>query len=398
MTEKVLIIDDEPNVLAGLRRHLRKSFDILTAESGDEALRLVKTKGPFAVVVCDMHMPGMNGIEVLGRLRTTAPDTVRMMLTGNADQQTAADAVNEGNVFRFLTKPCSRETLTEGIGAGIRQYKFFAAERELLEKTLTGSVKVLTDILSAVNPEAFGQAEKVRAWASALAIPMGLKQPWKMVLAAMLAPIGLVAAPPELLTKKAVGGSLTSMEQEILAQFPLIGRGFITNIPRLKDVAEIVAYHTKCFDGSGVPDDMRAGQGIPIEARILKILYDLAAITATEFPTSAQFDALEKNRGLYDPAVLAKARKFLATGDSRDAVDNSQIVDVSTAMLHDGDLLYFDLLSTEGYLLLAAGTRLSTVMIERLRWYKKLGHIVEPIKVARKLNGKPASSKGQHED
>ena len=95
MTEKVLIVDDDANLLAGLKRQFRKQFDLSIAQSGEQALDLVESEGPFAVAVSDMRMPGMDGVGVLGALRKTAPDTVRMMLTGNADQQTAIDAINE---------------------------------------------------------------------------------------------------------------------------------------------------------------------------------------------------------------------------------------------------------------------------------------------------------------
>ncbi|MDH3748454.1 MAG: response regulator [Gammaproteobacteria bacterium] len=106
MSNKILFVDDEPNVLQSIRRSLRKQFDLDTAEGGEEALRMLKANGTYAVIVSDMRMPGMNGVELLSQARKDSPDTVRMMLTGNADQQTAVDAVNHGDIFRFLNKPC----------------------------------------------------------------------------------------------------------------------------------------------------------------------------------------------------------------------------------------------------------------------------------------------------
>src|SRR6184192_4097590 len=105
-------------------------------------------QGPYVVVVADMQMPGMNGVQFLTKAEAFSPDTVRIMLTRNADQKTAADAVNQGHVFRFLNKPCSPEQLAVTLTAGLKQYKLITAERELLESTLNGSVKLLTDILS----------------------------------------------------------------------------------------------------------------------------------------------------------------------------------------------------------------------------------------------------------
>src|SRR6266404_8812143 len=123
MSEKILCVDDESSILRGFERVLDGTFPIQTATSGEEGLTLVSEQEPFAVVVSDMRMPGMDGIQFLRKLKEIAPDTVRMMLTGNDDQQTTIDAVNRGNIFRFLTKPCSPEDLEQAIVAGIQQYK-----------------------------------------------------------------------------------------------------------------------------------------------------------------------------------------------------------------------------------------------------------------------------------
>jgi len=106
---KILCVDDEPNVLKAYKRGLRSNFAIDIATSGGEALQFIESRGPYAVIVSDMRMPQMNGIELLNTVKQCAPDTVRIMLTGNADQQTAIDAVNPGEIFRFLNKPCQPE-------------------------------------------------------------------------------------------------------------------------------------------------------------------------------------------------------------------------------------------------------------------------------------------------
>ena len=160
MTEKILCVDDEPNVLQACRRQLRKRFHIETADGGEQALQAIAGQDPYAVIVSDMRMPGMDGIQFLARAKELTPNSVRIMLTGNSDQQTAIEAVNEGNIFRFLTKPCPAESLAKAIAAGVEQYRLVTAEKELLEKTLRGSIKVLTEVLSLVNPTAFGRAAR----------------------------------------------------------------------------------------------------------------------------------------------------------------------------------------------------------------------------------------------
>src|SRR5208283_5528581 len=132
MPAKILFVDDDPDILAGFQRQLRKTFTVETALGGEQGLKAVSEQGPFSVIVSDLRMPGMDGIRFLSCVREAAPDSVRLMLTGNADLQAAIGAVNEGHIFRFLTKPCNPQTLSNAITAGIRQYQLICAERELL--------------------------------------------------------------------------------------------------------------------------------------------------------------------------------------------------------------------------------------------------------------------------
>src|SRR5687767_13631263 len=177
-TPKILFVDDDPNVLAGLQRTLRKQFTFDTALSGLEALEMIQACGPYAVIVADMRMPGMEGIELLERVRERAPDTVRLMLTGNADQQTAVDAVNRGQVFRFLNKPCGPETLVPALETSLHHYELVRVERELLEGTLTGSVKVLADVLGMVAPDALGRGQRLRGLMRRFAQMAGAGPEW----------------------------------------------------------------------------------------------------------------------------------------------------------------------------------------------------------------------------
>src|SRR6266481_5372243 len=130
MSAKILCVDDEANVLEAYQRNLRKRFSIDTALGGEAALALIGSQGPYAVIVADMQMPGMNGVEFLTLAREKAPDTVRIMLTGNADQKTAVEAVNKGQIFQFLNKPCPPEMLGTALANGVRQYSLITAERE----------------------------------------------------------------------------------------------------------------------------------------------------------------------------------------------------------------------------------------------------------------------------
>ena len=128
MKEKVLCVDDESSALEGHQRILHRHFEVTTAVSGEQGLAILERRGPFAVVISDMRMPGMNGADFLARVREKAPESVRMLLTGYSDMKAAMDAVNRGRIFRFLSKPCERDVLVAAIGAGVEQYRSQVAE------------------------------------------------------------------------------------------------------------------------------------------------------------------------------------------------------------------------------------------------------------------------------
>jgi serine phosphatase RsbU (regulator of sigma subunit) len=134
MKDKVLLVDDDTMLLAGLKRQLRRHFRIETAVNGEEAIKMVKKNGPYAVVVSDYMMPGMNGIEFLRHVKMTSPDTIRMMLTGSADMTTAIKAVNEGSIYKFHPKPCPADTLGSAIQSGIDEYLKVTTDQTQLKK------------------------------------------------------------------------------------------------------------------------------------------------------------------------------------------------------------------------------------------------------------------------
>lgn len=147
MDNRILFVDDEQNVLAGYTRVLRGKYRIDTASDAMQALQLFESRGPYAVVVADMQMPGMDGMQLLARLKASFPETVRMMVTGNADQKTAVEAVNKGEVYRFLNKPCDRELLAEALDEGLAFYDHALAERERLARSVA-DLDALTERLS----------------------------------------------------------------------------------------------------------------------------------------------------------------------------------------------------------------------------------------------------------
>ena len=159
MKDKILLVDDDAMILAGLKRKLRNQFRIETALSGAEALEMIKENGPYAVVVSDYFMPGMDGIEFLCRVKKIDPESVRMMLTGSADMSTAIKAVNEGSIFQFHPKPCPAETLGQAIQSGIEKYRTATNNQTQMKKvqmSLDQASKIQQKLLPKSDPQIDG--------------------------------------------------------------------------------------------------------------------------------------------------------------------------------------------------------------------------------------------------
>ncbi|MBN2685070.1 MAG: response regulator [Pontiellaceae bacterium] len=240
MNRRILFVDDEQNVLSAISRQLRKNFDIHVAQSGKEGLLKLEQNDPFSVVISDMRMPEMDGIEFLKQVAVRSPNSVRMMLTGNSDQQTAIDAVNEGKIFRFLGKPSTPEVLVNNLEAGIRQHELIVAERELLEKTLKGSIAALMDILAIANPAAFSRAQRIRHYTADVIHALNLPESWKFEVAAMLSQIGFVTIPEETVEKHMAGEPLTPEEEEMLLDQRKDACLMLEKIPRLEQVRGMI--------------------------------------------------------------------------------------------------------------------------------------------------------------
>lgn len=245
MTEKILLVDDDNNVLDGYRRSLSREFHLETALGGQEALQLAAANGPYAVVVSDMRMPGMDGIQVLSKIKTLSPDTIRVMLTGNAEIDTAINAINEGSIFRFLNKPCSKEVLAKTLTAALVQYRLVTAEKQLLEQTLSGSIQVLTEVLSLVNPAAFSRAERARRYVHHVVTAMRLKNPWQYEVAAMMSQLGCVTLPHETIDAVYSGAELSADEQAQYDNHPRVAFDLLSKIPRLGPIAWMIAHQNR---------------------------------------------------------------------------------------------------------------------------------------------------------
>lgn len=362
MNTKILCVDDEPNVLEAFSRSLRKDFQVFVSPGGDQGIAMIENEGPFAVVISDMRMPGMDGIQFLTRVKEIAPETVRVMLTGNADQQTAINAVNEGNIFRFLTKPCPPEDLVNTLKAGIEQYRLVTAEKKLLEETLNKSIEVLVDILAIVNPTAFSRSTRVKKMAREIADSLGVDNAWEIEIAAMLSQIGCVTVPEEILQKIADGTSLSNKETGLYHQHPRIGHDLIARIPRMETVAAIVAdQNHRIADESIKMSPPSEIDKATLGARILKVVLDFDKLIMGGSSPQIACERMSERMGLYDPRVFAGLLNIV-----EGTAKPHQTLDVRVSDLKPGMALGGVLISERGSVLLPVGQEITTSLILRL--------------------------------
>jgi DNA-binding NtrC family response regulator len=186
----ILCVDDEPHVLEGMAVHLRRRFVVKTAVSGNDGLQLLADDKAIVAVVSDMRMPGLDGAAFLQKVRVATPDVVRMLLTGQADLPVAVAAVNEGQIFRFLPKPCPPPALLAAIEAAVAQHRLITAERLLIERTINGSIKLLAEVLELTNPVSFARAKRIKELVVGTAEKLHLEDRWQLEAAALLSQIG----------------------------------------------------------------------------------------------------------------------------------------------------------------------------------------------------------------
>lgn len=373
---KVLLVDDEPAVVSALRRQLTRHFEVETATDPNAALEKVAATEGLAVVVSDMRMPGMNGAEFLSRVRRLKPEAVRILLTGYADVDAAVAAVNEGQIFRFLSKPIPPGSLIACLRDAVRQHDLVTAERELLESTLRGSVKALLDTLSMANPMAFTRAARITRRVVELAEAVTAPALWEIEVASMLANIGAVTLPPTINERLHKGGELGPGQQQLVDQLPTLAIALLSGIPRLDNVRRIIRFQDQRFDGNGRVDAGVAGDDIPLGARLLRLATDYDKLEARGVPILQAISFLEAQEGLYDPELLSALDAVL-----NPCSDELPVAHVSVAELCEGMTLAADLETADGRVLCGSGQEVTEPILVKVHLWAAYAALREPVEV-----------------
>jgi len=384
VANRILLVDDEPRVLDGLRRALHGRYDLDTAPSGAQGLAVLEAQArpaPFEVIVSDMMMPGMNGADFLHRARDFAPDAVLMILSGQADLATTIAAVNNANLFRFLIKPCPAEELARALDAALRQAQLVRSERELLQRTVTGAVEVLTEVMSLACPMAARRTSRIRILVTAASAQLGLGDDWRLPVAAMLSQIGSLAVPGPVLEQVETGGQLRPEEWQAYLEHPEVAHRLLARIPRLEEVAEWIGnqmdgmdHGAEDADHHGGPPDGGEPPGDLAAAVLPAAVAFLAGFDSGQSPGAAARRVAATGRypqELID-ALVAASERLTPRGVLRE---------ISALQVRAGMLLEDDLVTTSGLVLLRKGERVSEVLAARLANFARSVGVVEPVRV-----------------
>jgi response regulator RpfG family c-di-GMP phosphodiesterase len=351
----VLCVDDEPRVVEGLALHLRRDYHVVTASGAHGALQLLKAHGAPAVIVSDMRMPGMDGATLLKHVRHLYPETTRILLTGDPGRDVAVAAVNEGQIFRYLTKPCPADQLRTAIEAGVAQHRLLIAERVLLQETLLGCIRALIDVLAITNPVAFGRATRVKRLAADLAIAAGSSGFWQLEAAAMLSQIGYISLPTELVEKLYYGTHLTPEERVLADGAPQVAHKLLSHIPRLETVMEIL---TASRD---VKSDLPEGL-VKLGADILRLVIEYDSLIAQGHPIDGAIAAIRAQMQRHDSKLVERLEAQVGALSEVQKLTEVAVRDVTPGMVFMDDLR-----THIGTLLVPKGFEVTETFLERAR-------------------------------
>ncbi len=408
---RLLLVDDEPGILSSLRRLLRpEGYTIHVAESGQAGLDLLERE-PVDLVISDMRMPEMDGARFLEQVRGRWPNVIRILLTGYADIESTINAINKGEIYRYISKPWNdndlillvrdalesmrlrgeNARLLELTQAQNEQLKEFNAKLEDKVRQRTAEIEQINSFLNLANDKlkqnflvsikvfsglmelrgGVGHSRRVADLSRKLAIAMKLDsrtQQNVFFFAALLHDIGKIGFSDTLLSRPV--SKLSSDELGQYRRHAIAGEASLMPLDDLKDVAKIVRSHHERFDGQGFPDGLE-GLTIPVEARILSVMNDYDGLqigTLTERRMSADEARAQivQSRGKrYDPEVIDAFVELLGSAPREVVLEQP----VSYVNLKPGMVLSRDLLSREGVLLLSSDYILDAVLIRQIQEY-----------------------------
>ena len=359
MNNKILCVDDEESILKGFQLNLRKDFELHLASNGVEGLEVFDREGGFALVLSDMRMPEMNGSAMLSEIKKRDPEVVTILLTGHTDFESAMSAVNEGSIFRMLSKPCPPETLIRVLMDGLNQHDLIISKRILLDQTLRGAVDALAQSLSTAKPLFFGRAQRVRRIANELAERMDLEDAWRVDIASIFSQLAYISLPESVSEDVYHKNELAPEVRELVRRLPEDTQLLIEKIPGLEEVGEILAKMS--VQHRFEEDD---GSGIRKAASILRVALDFDYYEEQEHDRSLIVQTLKSRNDDYDPEVTECLSQLLAVAEQK-----YQLEEIPVRKLDIGMRLAQELRLEDGFLVASCGADVDRHLLKIIRNY-----------------------------
>ena len=354
---QILCVDDEPRVVEALALVLRKEYDVHLASGPEQALHKLRDLKDLAVVISDMRMPRMDGAAFLRELLLRRPDVTRILLTGQADRDEAMRAVNEGQIFRLLSKPCAPDQLKVAIDAGVVQHRLVNAERAVLQETLLGCIRALMEVLAIANPLAFARAGHIKRRAMELSARLGTPDFWQLEAAALLSQLGYAALPATLLDKVYHSSKLTDQEQAKVDAVPDMAAKLLEHIPRLDPVIQILAA-LKWSDSQVAA----LGEGtIGLGTRILCLILEYDSLIGRGMSHDSVCDHLCARTARFGPKLISQLDVCVLEAGSRE-----ESMEMPLGQVVPGMTLLQEIRTATGALLVPAGFEVTKTFLDRI--------------------------------
>ncbi len=411
---RLLIVDDEEIVLVALRDTLRhEGYEVTACSNPLEALNALRSAS-FSVIITDQQMPLITGLDFLAQAKTIQPDCTRILITAVLNLSTVIDAINKGEIYRFVIKPWLREELLTTIGSAVQRYELICKNRVLqattlamnerlittnrsleeqvarvaeqnvelerlnqaLKQNLGRSVELCLKTMETFYPTLGTQARRVhvlcRAMATSLALPPDQSE--SLETAAWLHDIGLVGVPRGLIRRwEQEPASLSEHERALVEHHPILGQELASFAHTMAAVGEAIRAHHERYDGKGYPDQI-GGENIPWLGRLLAVA---VAFVDSDHDANTTAELLRQRSGhAYDPEAV----QALISSIPRVAVPRKQR-EVSLAELEPGMVLAKGIYTANGILLIPDGQRLSATYIDKLHNHHRINPITQSLMV-----------------
>ena len=359
MNNKILCVDDEESILRGFQLNLRKDFELHLASNGVEGLEVFDREGGFALVLSDMRMPQMNGATMLSEIKTRDPEVVTVLLTGHTDFESAMSAVNEGSIFRMLSKPCPPETLIKILNDGLAQHDLITSKRILLDQTLRGAVDALAQSLSTAKPLFFGRAQRVRRIANELAEMMKIPDAWRVDIASTFSQLAYISIPESVSEDVYHKRDLSPEVKKVVKQLPDDTQKLIEKIPGLEDIGEILG-KLSIQHRFEEEDEF----GLRKAASVLRVALDFDYYEEQGHDRSLIVQTLKSRKDDYDPEITECLSQLLVVAEQQ-----FRLEEIPIRRLDIGMRLAQELRLEDGFLVASCGADVDRQLLKVVRNY-----------------------------